>query len=427
MVRFSTTLGMVCLFSTPGLAEDRPELIPNDHPPAATTTGGIDVEIASDPSPGTWRTRDRLLGEMGGFRTMLAGHGMELDISSLDEGLGTTNNAADTNTGGRYHGVTDVVFSLDTGGVGWWAGGSFVIDLQNTRGGDISDLVGDVQGVSNIVAPPGTRFVEYFLDQSFGDGRFRLKIGKQDANADFVVAEGGGEFINSSFGLIPTVPLPTFPAPALGVMAGWSPSDAVHFKAGYWDGSPAVCSCVSSAIVDGSQGTVGAAGIEITPFGGDIIEGTYRLGVWSHSDVEIAAPPVKYSGEPLRGSAQGLYFTVDQGVWENGPRRLSIFAQGGWGEADRSAISRYFGGGLTFRSPLKGRPDDMLGIGIAYAEVGELERGEGLAGSETVVELFYKVPLLGWITLNPDIQWVHRPGGTDRAAFVAGLRVATVF
>jgi len=44
-----------------------------------------------------------------------------------------------------------------------------------------------------------------------------------------------------------------------------------------------------------------------------------------------------------------------------------------------------------------------------------------------VVELFYKIPVLGWMTLNPDIQWIHRPGGTDHTAFAAGLRVATVF
>ena len=213
----------------------------------------------------------------------------------------------------------------------------------------------------------------------------------------------------------------------MGVMAAWAPSEAIRLKAGTWDGAPALCSCASAAIFDGSSGTVAAAGIEITPFGGDIIDGTYRVGVWRHSEVEIAAPTTKYTGEPLLGSAKGLYFTADQGLWENGARRLSIFAQGGWGEADRSAVSRYFGGGLTFSSPFTGRPDDVLGIGVAYAEVGELERGEGLAGSETVVEIFYKVRVLGWMTLNPDIQWVHRPGGSDHTALVAGLRVATVF
>jgi len=184
------------------------------------TANGIVVEIANDTQPTNWKAREQLFGDMGGFRTMLARNGMAFEISSLDEGFGTPSNTYDQGAGGRYHGLTDVTFSTDTEGAGWWKGGFFFIDLQNTRGGDISDLVGDVQGISNIVAPPGTRFAEYFLDQTFADGRLRLKFGKQDANADFVVADGGGEFINSSFGIIPTVPLPTFPAPALSIRAG---------------------------------------------------------------------------------------------------------------------------------------------------------------------------------------------------------------
>lgn len=427
MARIFTILGMVCLLSTAGLAEDRPDLIPQDQPMSTSKTSGINVEIATESTPSTWRTRDQLFGEMGGFRTMLARHGMTFEISSLDEGFGTPRDTLEENAGGRYHGLTDVVFSLDTEGAGWWTGGLFLIDLQNTRGGDISDVVGDVQGISNIVAPPGTRFAEYWFKQQLADGRLCFKIGKQDANADFVVAEGGGEFINSSFGIIPTVPLPTFPQPAFGIMGGWAVTEAIRLKAGYWDGAPELGSGFSTAIVDGSNGTVGAVGIEIAPFGGDIIDGTYRIGVWRHSEVEISAPIAKDIGDPLTGSARGLYFTADQGLWENDDRRLSVFAQGGWGEADRSAVSRYFGGGLTFSAPFKARPDDVMGIGVAYAEIGRTERSHDTHQSETVVELFYRVPVLGWMTLNPDIQWVHRPGGTEGAAFVAGLRVATTF
>jgi porin len=427
MSRNLVTLGILCLFATVVLAAD-PVGVTGEAIRTESPKTGIDVEIAHQESAPSWKAREQLLGDLGGFRTMLARHGMSLEISSLDEGFGSPGDDFEASEDSRYHGLTDIVFSIDTAGAGWWKGGTFVVDLQNARGGDISDVVGDVQGVSNIVAPPGTRFAEYYLDQLFGNGRFRVKVGKQDANADFVVSHGGGEFINSSFGLIPTVPLPTFPAPALGVMAGWSPSDAVHIKAGYWDGAPIIGSGVSPAIFDGSNGTVGAAGIEITPFGDRIIEGTYRVGIWRHSEVEVAPPVAKAAIDPtLTGPAEGVYFTVDQGIWESGDRRLSVFLQGGWGEADRSAVGRYFGGGLTFRSPFSTRSAHLLGIGVAHAEIGELGRTEGLAGSETVVELFYKVPVLGWMTLNPDLQWVHRPGGTNDAVFVAGLRVATSF
>ena len=419
--------GFLCLLvSLTASAADPvgPDLDRSGRP--AATTDPLDVTISSESTALSWREREQLLGDLGGLRTWLADRGMGLEIVSLDEGFANPDNQRSASETGHYHGLTDVVFSLDSEAAGWWSGGVFVVDLQNVRGGDISDTVGDLQGISNIVGPPGTRFVEYFLEQNFGDGRWTLKVGKQDANADFVVSDGGGEFVNSSFGIVPTVPLPTFPAPALGAMAAWTASDAIRLKAGIWDGAPALGSGCSLAMVDGSQGSVGALGVEIRPFGGRVLDGTYRVGVWRHSEVEIAAS-AKAASEPLTGPAEGVYFTVDQGLWEKGDRRLAAFAQGGWGEADRSAFSRYFGGGLTLHAPFPGRPADVVGLAVATAEIGGLERPTADCPAETVVELFYKAPLTGWLTLNPDLQWVRRPGGSDGTAFVAGLRFATVF
>lgn len=427
MARILTTLGMVCLTAATANTTDLVGLTPENGLLPAENPDGINVEISTGTAPSTWRTREQLLGDMSGFRSMLARHGMSLEIESQDEGFANPDRELDTTENSRYAGLTDFIFTLDTNGAGWWKDGLFVVDLQNTRGGNISDVVGDVQGISNIVAPPGTRFAEYYLKQLFGNERFCLKFGKQDANADFVVADGGGEFINSSFGIIPTVPLPTFPAPALGIMGGWQASRTIRVKAGYWDGAPTLGSGVSTAIIDGSGGTVGAIGMEIRPFGGDILDGTFRVGYWRHSEVEIADLSNKDLHNPIMGPAEGIYFTADQGLWEGDDRSLSLFAQGGWAEADRSAVSRYFGGGLTFSGPFKGRPDDMLGIAVAYAEIGRPERSHDAHESETVLEFFYRLPITGWMSLNPDLQWVHRPGGANDTAFVAGLRVATVF
>lgn len=427
MDRFLSTLGMVCLLVVPGFASDRPESAALHDLPPADHAASSELVLAASPGTKPLTDRPAALGDIGGFRSMLARHGISFEIASLDEGFSKATDGG----AGRYHGLTDVVLGVDTGAAGWWRGGTFVIDLQNTRGGDISDVVGDVQGVSNIVAPPGTRFAEYFLDQHLADGRWRIKIGKQDANADFVVSDGGGEFVNSSFGIIPTVPLPTFPAPALGVVVGWSPSGVIHVKAGTWDGAAELGSGVSTAIFDGSRGAVAAAELELTPFGDRILAGTYRIGIWRHTEVEVFCPPdtasLPKSGERLTGPATGLYFTIDQGVWESAGRRLSLFAQGGWGESDRSAVSRYFGGGLTLSGPFTRRTDDLVGIGVAYADLGRLELASPDCTSETVIELFYAAPILGWLTLKPDLQWIHRPGGLDGSAFVAGLRVATSF
>jgi carbohydrate-selective porin OprB len=68
-----------------------------------------------------------------------------------------------------------------------------------------------------------------------------------------------------------------------------------------------------------------------------------------------------------------------------------------------------------------------MGVGVAFAEIGDIERVASDTTSESVVEFFYSLPITPWMTLIPDIQWVNRPSGLDGSAFVAGLRVATVF
>lgn len=423
MLRIADSLCMVCLLiALPVETAEvtvRPPSVPNELEDRIASDS--DHEVDTD-----WRAREQFLGDVGGLRPWLAKYGMTFELASYDEGFALPDDDLESESGRHYHGLTDLVLGLDTEAAGWWRGGRLVVLLQNTRGGDISDVVGDAQGISNIVAPPGTRFAEYYFEQELADGKLAVKIGKQDANADFVVSDGGGEFINSSFGLIPTVPLPTFPAPALGVMGAWQVSDRIKVKAGYWDGAPALGSGSFGTAFDGSGGTVGAVDAEITPFGGEILDGTYRIGVWRHSEVEIVTD-TKDGLEPELGPAGGVYFTADQGLWERDDRRLAAFAQGGWAEGDRSTFSRYLGGGLTFKAPLRGRPDDIIGIGVAYAEIREIERLDPDCTNETVVELFYKLPMTAWMTLNPDIQWVRRPGGADCSVFVAGLRVATVF
>lgn len=112
--------------------------------------------------------------------------GMTLEIMSVDEGLSNQDGDVDAPTGRTYAGLTDGVVSLDTESAGWWRGGHFVVDLQNVRGDDISEFVGDVQGTSNIVAPPGTRFRP--RNQSSGSPRATITSVSSSAKVSSIAA-----------------------------------------------------------------------------------------------------------------------------------------------------------------------------------------------------------------------------------------------
>jgi porin len=53
----------------------------------------------------------------------------------------------------------------------------------------------------------------------------------------------------------------------------------------------------------------------------------------------------------------------------------------------------------------------------------------GVQNSEYVGELFYKVRATGWLTLRPDVQYVHDPGGIAKNTddLIVGLRVSINF
>jgi porin len=53
----------------------------------------------------------------------------------------------------------------------------------------------------------------------------------------------------------------------------------------------------------------------------------------------------------------------------------------------------------------------------------------GVQNAEYVGELFYKVRGTGWLTLRPDIQYVHDPGGIAKNTddLIVGLRVSINF
>ncbi|HYR32536.1 MAG TPA: carbohydrate porin, partial [Gemmatimonadales bacterium] len=74
--------------------------------------------------------------------------------------------------------------------VGWHGARLFVFAL-GTHGGAPSDLVGDVQGVSNLEAPAAVRLEEAWLQQNLLDNRLSWLVGRYDLNTEFYRLQSG--------------------------------------------------------------------------------------------------------------------------------------------------------------------------------------------------------------------------------------------
>jgi porin len=54
------------------------------------------------------------------------------------------------------------------------------------------------------------------------------------------------------------------------------------------------------------------------------------------------------------------------------------------------------------------------------------KRSGGLSeGNETAFEIFYKVQVLPWLSVQPDVQYIVNPGGDGEDAVAIGLRLET--
>ncbi len=139
--------------------------------------------------------------------------------------------------------MMDINLEVDTQKLSLWQGGKFFVHLIDNSGGEklSSDIVGDLQGVSNIAAPRTSRVFELWYEQTLIDEKFSLLVGIEDINSEFYVSEYGGLYINSSFGIGPELAAArpsVFPLAAFGVRSKFLFNERWEFLVGAYDGDP---------------------------------------------------------------------------------------------------------------------------------------------------------------------------------------------
>ena len=384
--------------------------------------------------------------------------GIEFEYVYTGEVFNNTRGGLSTYRAVPYRGNLDLVMKADLEKMGFGPGGKFFLYGENGHGFGPTRYVGDFQIASNIDAPDFMQVAEYWYERGFCEGLLTVRLGKQDCNAEFVVVDLGGDFINASFGYAPTVPMPSFPNPSMGIAAFLKLGEHLGFKAGVWDGMPEIGNWGFSGT--GVTFTVGElkAKYDLRPG----LPGDFHAGVWYHSGqweklggvaaIESFGPPprrlARYFGLGAAASVApsgklgiladstemtgnyGVYLGLDQLVFkenagdEKDSQGLGVFAQYGWSPEDRNWAHQYIGGGLVYRGLVPSRDTDLLGAGVAHVIFSDALHG---TGHETAIELYYKAILRPWVSLQPDLQYIVSPSGVERDSLLVGLRTEIVF
>ena len=166
------------------------------------------------------------------------------------------------------------------------------------------------------------------------------------------------------------------------------------------------------------------------------LPGVYKIGFWYETTefpdqrygVNAAGAVVLLSDPMVAGPLNhrgnwGIYGVVDQTVWQQQERSLSLFVRGSISPSDRNLITYYVDGGAGIKGFFMTRPHDVLTFGVAYAKIGHdavAADQDALAVNgppsfvrdyELVFEMSYALQIAPWWIVQPDFQYIIHTGG----------------
>lgn len=98
-------------------------------------------------------------------------------------------------------------------------------------------------------------------------------------------------------------------------------------------------------------------------------------------------------------------------------------------------IPFYFQTGLVYKGLIPGRDNDQAGVALAcgnyssYKQIADENKGRPVQKYEGVLEFSYRVQINKWACVQPDLQYIIRPGANGLApnATVLGFQAGVTF
>lgn len=376
----------------------------------------------STPAPdSTDDSSGHLLGNWYGARKTLNKVGLEFDFAYKGDFVSNFKGGLKQDSG--YLGALDTKLSINLDKMVGATGLSLNFYGLGTHGAKPTEFVGDSFGTSSIQAKETYKLYEAYVRQIM-DERLTLIAGVRDLNADFYTTNSSGAFLNSAFGISPSLSATgvngpsVWPNTALAFTLKYSGPQGFYFQ----------------------QGTFNAmAGDPEKPYGTHITTYThhgylliaesgyasdnqkYSFGAWTYTDK--ASTTVD---EATESHTWGSYLMLDHPVSSH----VNIFFKQSYAQPKVAKYHLNTEAGLVWSAPFKNRPDDKVMFGFATALIAKDHRNlNGTEKSESAFELGYRAKMAEGLNLVPDLQYIMNPGlSSDNKNSVVGLlRVEAIF
>jgi len=340
-------------------------------------------------------------------------------------------------------GLAEIGLTLDTQKAGLWTGGEFYVHGTNVHGGlkPTGELVGDLQGVNNDEGPRTTRLYEAWYQHHLFEDRLAILAGLHDLNADFMVSEYAGLYLNGAFGVPTTltanVGASVYPLAAPAARIKVKPIENLEILAGIYDGDPgdADINEHSTHIALKSQDgllSIGEIGWHYRLPINKELSGFIKAGAWHHSGRFEDVSAVDENGDALPyDDNYGGYVIIDQKLYrEKDEQGLGVFFMGSGAPQNRNTVDRHIAAGFNYTGLIPTRDADVSGIAFTSSSFSNKQRAStGFKRAETSIEGTYQIKISDNISLQPDIQYVMCPSGDPaiKNASVFSLRTEISF
>lgn len=410
------------------------------------------VSRAQDQGPWwTWSTID---GDWGGYRHLLADHGLVLSATTIADLQG--NVSGGQRTGFAPADSSVVALDADLKQLVGLDGLLFHTEFVNVEGQDLSTkTLGNVLQVATAFAQQGYYLGQMYAQQKLFDDRLTLQAGRMTTANNFASLAVFGDYVSFANNPIPvsltnnTIYFTSLPAVTWAAVLTVAPIEPIALAAGVYDtnlssAQPYASDHGINFSFDESRGPMEVAQLTYNlNHGADDtgLSGTYDIGgFYSGANYQ----PV--SGKGTKNGNYGFYLQAQQMIYRYGGPGSDIgltpwFSVAYNPEQRINQLPLLVMIGATYHGLIPRRADDSTAIALYY---GKLNLSSPIAFAsavtattttttphsvEKVLEIDYTCWATPWLAITPDLQYILNPGGSSssRNAAVLGVQFQVLF
>ncbi len=390
-----------------------------------------------------WLDQQYMTGNWGGHREKLHDRGFTPFANFHMSVLG--NPAGGISKGLEYSGqlIAGVEFDLEK--IIKIKGLSFIASGTWISGSSLSqEHIGNIFSVSDVFNLPvgltfssdSFRLYQLMFQQKLFEDQVLLSFGRLAIGDSFATMDILDNFTNTAFNANPGAikfNIPSFtvdPFSNWGARIRYTPSEKYYFMGGVYSANPDVANLDNSGLdfsFDG--GALFLAEFAYSPNQKDTdtgLPGDYKIGGYFDSTeiAELSDPNVEVSNN------YGIYALFQQMIYlerRSSDEGLSVFSTVAFAPKEEvNTFPFFYSGGFGYKGLLPSRGKDTTVIGLLVGFFSDDLPGQNY---EMIVELSYNIHVAKWLAVQPDIQYVINPNGTDDIdnALVMGVRIEADF